>query len=148
MTTPLIKDLYTASATATGGRAGRTTSSDGILDVALAAPTELGGPGGATNPEQLFAAGYAACFQSALGVLARRNKVDIAGATVTADVTLGSVEGGAYGLKVALHTQLPGIEPDLAQKLVEGAHQVCPYSNATRGNIEVTVSVDTPALAG
>jgi Ohr subfamily peroxiredoxin len=148
MTTPLLKDLYTASATATGGRAGRTTSSDGVLDVALAAPTELGGPGGATNPEQLFAAGYAACFQSALGVLARRNKVDIAGATVTADVTLGSVEGGAYGLKVALHTQLPGIEPDLAQKLVEGAHQVCPYSNATRGNIEVTVSVDTPALAG
>ncbi len=148
MTTSLIKDLYTATATATGGRAGRSTSSDNILDVALAAPTELGGPGGATNPEQLFAAGYAACFQSALGVVARRYKVDITGSAVTADVTLGSIEGGAYGLKVALHTSLPGVEADVAQKLVDGAHQVCPYSNATRGNIDVAVTVDTPVLAG
>lgn len=143
--TPLIKDLYTATATATGGRAGRTRSDDGILDVALAAPVALGGPGGATNPEQLFAAGFAACFQSALGVIARRLKADITGSTVTADVTLGSVEGGAYGLKVALHTELPGVDETTAQKLVEAAHQVCPYSNATRGNIEVTVSVATPA---
>jgi Ohr subfamily peroxiredoxin len=146
MTTPLLKDLYTATATASGGRAGRTASSDGILDVALAAPVELGGPGGATNPEQLFAAGYAACFQSALGVVARRFKVDITGSTVRADVTLGSVEGGAYGLKVALHTELPGVEAAVAQKLVDAAHQVCPYSNATRGNIDVAVTLATAAL--
>jgi Ohr subfamily peroxiredoxin len=148
MTTPLLKDLYTATATATGGRTGRTASSDGILDVALAAPVELGGPGGASNPEQLFAAGYAACFQSALGVVARRFKADITGSTVSADVTLGSVEGGAYGLKVALHAELPGIETDVAQQLVNAAHQVCPYSNATRGNIDVAVSVATPARVG
>jgi osmotically inducible protein OsmC len=146
--TPLIKDLYTATATATGGRGGRSTSNDGILDVALAAPVALGGPGGATNPEQLFAAGYAACFQSALGVVARRFKADITGSAVTADVTLGSVEGGAYGLKVALHAELPGLEVDVAQQLVDAAHQVCPYSNATRGNIEVTVSLATPVRVG
>ncbi len=144
MTTPLIKDLYTASAVATGGRAGRATSDDNVLDVALAAPVALGGPGGATNPEQLFAAGYAACFQSALGVVARRFKADITGSTVKADVTLGSVEGGAYGIKVALHTELPGIEEEVAQQLVDAAHQVCPYSNATRGNIDVAITVAAP----
>jgi Ohr subfamily peroxiredoxin len=143
--TPLIKDLYTASATATGGRAGRSTSDDGILDVALAAPVALGGPGGATNPEQLFAAGFAACFHSALGVVARRFKADITGSSVKADVTLGSIEGGAYGLKVALHAELPSVDPEVAQQLVNAAHQVCPYSNATRGNIEVTVTHASPA---
>jgi Ohr subfamily peroxiredoxin len=143
--TPLLKDLYTASATATGGRDGRSTSSDGILDVAIATPVELGGPGAATNPEQLFAAGYAACFQSALGVVARRKKVDITGSSVTANVTLGNIPGGAYGLKVNLHSALPGVDAELATQLVELAHQVCPYSNATRGNIEVTVSVAAPA---
>ena len=143
--TPLLKDLYTATATATGGRSGRASTNDGILDVRLAAPVELGGPGGATNPEQLFAAGFAACFQSALGVVARRKKADITGSSVTAHVTLGNVEGGAYGLKVTLHSELPGVDAETAEKLVELAHQVCPYSNATRGNIEVTVTVDTPA---
>jgi lipoyl-dependent peroxiredoxin len=142
--TPLIKDLYTATATATGGRAGRAATDDGILDVALAAPVALGGPGGATNPEQLFAVGFAACFHSALGVVARRFKANIAGSSVKADVTLGSIEGGAYGLKVALHAELPGVDDEIAKQLVDAAHQVCPYSNATRGNIEVVVTHATP----
>lgn len=139
--TPLTKDLYTATATATGGREGRTATDDGILDVTLAAPKELGGPGGATNPEQLFAAGFAACFHSALSIVARRKKVDITGSSVTAKVTLGSVPGGIYGLKAALRADLPGVDPETAQRLLEAAHQVCPYSNATRGNIEVDISL-------
>jgi Ohr subfamily peroxiredoxin len=98
----------------------------------------LGGPGDATNPEQLFAAGYAACFESALGVVARKMKVDITGSSVTAAVTLGTVEGAYYGLRVSLHTELPGVAPETAQQLVDIAHQVCPYSLATQGNIEVT----------
>src|SRR4029453_19421808 len=102
--TPLLKDLYTATATATGGRSGRAVSSDGQLDVPLAPPKEVGGTGAGPNPEQLFAAGYAACFESALGVVARRLRVDITGSSVTADVTLGNVEGGLYGIKVRLHT--------------------------------------------
>jgi osmotically inducible protein OsmC len=139
--TPITKDLYTANATATGGRDGRSASDDGILDVTLAAPKELGGPGGATNPEQLFAVGYAACFHSALQLVARRKKVDVTGSSVTASVTLGSVAGGTYGLKVALRAELPGVESETAQRLVELAHHVCPYSNATRGNIEVDVTL-------
>jgi Ohr subfamily peroxiredoxin len=137
----LTKDLYTATATATGGRSGRAVSTDGILDVSLMAPKELGGPGGGTNPEQLFAAGFAACFESALGVVARRLKTDITGSSVTAHVTLGSVEGGLYGLRVALVAELPDVDAETARQLVDRAHQVCPYSNATRGNIEVTVTI-------
>jgi osmotically inducible protein OsmC len=136
----LTKDLYIATATATGGRSGRAVTDDGILDVSLTAPRELGGPGGGTNPEQLFAAGFAACFESALGVVARRLKADITGSSVTAAVTLGSVEGGLYGLRVALTADLPGIDEDTARQLLDRAHQVCPYSNATRGNIEVTIT--------
>jgi Ohr subfamily peroxiredoxin len=105
------------------------------------APKELGGPGGGTNPEQLFAAGFAACFESALGVVARRLKTDITGSSVTAHVTLGSVEGGLYGLRVALVAELPDVDAETARQLVDRAHQVCPYSNATRGNIEVTVTI-------
>jgi osmotically inducible protein OsmC len=137
----LTKDLYTASATATGGRSGRAVSDDGILDVSLAAPPELGGAGGATNPEQLFAAGFAACFESALGVVARRMKAEITGSSVTARVTLGSVAGGVYGLRVAIVADLPGVDGETAQQLIERAHQVCPYSNATRGNIEVAITI-------
>jgi osmotically inducible protein OsmC len=137
----LSKDLYTATATATGGRSGHVRSDDGILDAPLAAPKELGGPGGATNPEQLFAAGFAACFESALGVVARRMKTDITGSSVTATVTLGNVEGAYYGLRVALLADLPGLDPEVAAQLTEIAHKVCPYSNATRGNIEVTITV-------
>jgi len=137
--TVLIKPLYTARATATGGRAGHSVTDDGLLDVHLKPPKEMGGPGGATNPEQLFAAGYAACFQSALGVVGRREGVDTADSLVEADVSIGTIGGGGYGLAVALKVSIPGVDSDTTLRLAEAAHQVCPYSNATRGNIEVTV---------
>ncbi len=139
MTTQLVKPLYTASATATGGRAGHVVSADGILDLDLRPPAEMGGPGGATNPEELFAAGYAACFQSALAVVGRRNGVDTSASTVEADVTIGTVGGGGYGLAVNLRVSVPGVDTGTVRSLTEAAHQVCPYSNATRGNIEVTL---------
>jgi osmotically inducible protein OsmC len=139
VTTQLVKPLYTASATATGGRAGHVVSADGILDMDMRPPVEMGGPGGATNPEELFAAGYAACFQSALGAVGRRQGVDTTGSTVEADVTIGTIGGGAYGLAVTLRVSIPGVDAATVQSLTEAAHQVCPYSNATRGNIEVTL---------
>lgn len=139
MTTPLVKPLYTARATATGGRSGHAVSDDGLLDVHLKPPAQMGGPGGATNPEQLFAAGYAACFQSALAVVGRRAGVDTSDSLVHADVTIGTIEGGGYGLAVALRITIPGADPATTRSLTEAAHQVCPYSNATRGNIEVTL---------
>ena len=136
--------LYTASATATGdGRNGHTRSSDGRLDFELAIPVEMGGPGGATNPEQLFAAGYAACFLSALKGVARKEKAPIADAAITADVGIGPNDAGGFGLTVALHVEMSGVDQATAEKLVEAAHQVCPYSNATRGNIEVTLDTLT-----
>ncbi|MFC9692973.1 organic hydroperoxide resistance protein [Kribbella sp. NPDC056951] len=141
MTTPVEKVLYTAKATAEGGRDGKVASSDGKLEVIVAPPAELGGTGNGTNPEQLFAAGYAACFQSAMLTVARRLRVDVTGSTVTAEVGLGAIAGGAYGLQVALVVSLPGLEQDVAQDLVEKAHQVCPYSNATRGNIVVDLKL-------
>ncbi|GAA2583561.1 organic hydroperoxide resistance protein [Dactylosporangium fulvum] len=134
--------LYTADVTATGdGRNGHVASSDGIIDFDVATPKELGGAGGATNPEQLFAAGYAACFHSALRVVARRAKVDVEGSVVEARVGLGSIGNGAFGLQVALTVTLPGTDRETALQLTEAAHQVCPYSNATRGNIDVTLDV-------
>jgi osmotically inducible protein OsmC len=139
VTTSLTKPLYTARATATGGRSGHAVSDDGILDVDLQPPKEMGGPGGATNPEQLFAVGYAACFQSALSVVGRRAGVDTSDSLVNADVTIGTVGGGGYGLAVALRVTIPGVDPDTVRSLTETAHQVCPYSNATRGNIDVTL---------
>ncbi len=139
MTTPLIKTLYTARATAHGGRSGHAVSSDGILDVKLEPPKEMGGAGGATNPEQLFAAGYAACFQSALAVVGRRANVDTSGSLVEADVSIGTVPGGGYGLSVALKIAIPGVDRATVRSLTEAAHKVCPYSNATRGNIDVTL---------
>ncbi|MBC2677683.1 organic hydroperoxide resistance protein [Pseudomonas baltica] len=134
--------LYTATATATGGRDGRAVSSDKILDVALATPKELGGAGGeATNPEQLFAAGYSACFIGALKFVAGLNKRSIpADTSITAQVGIGQIPGG-FGLDIDLNINLPGLEQADAQALVEAAHQVCPYSNATRGNIEVRLHV-------
>jgi lipoyl-dependent peroxiredoxin len=140
VTTSLIKPLYTARATATGGRSGHAVSDDGVLDLDLKPPAEMGGPGGATNPEQLFAAGYAACFQSALAVVGRRQGVDTGGSRVEADVTIGTIPGGGYGLAVALRVAIPGADAESTRALAEAAHQVCPYSNATRGNIDVTVS--------
>lgn len=136
-----MKILYTAEATAWGGREGRAATTDALLDVTLAIPKELGGPGGATNPEQLFAAGYAACFHSALKIVARRAKVDADESAVTARVGLGATDGGAFGLEVELEAELPGVDHAVAEDLVRQAHQVCPYSNATRGNVEVTLTV-------
>jgi Ohr subfamily peroxiredoxin len=135
--------LYTATATASGGRDGAARTDDGVLDVALSTPKGLGGPGkaGATNPEQLFAAGYAACFDSALRFVARLQGVTVADSAVTAAVGIGPNDKGGFGLAVALTVSLPGLERDAAQTLVETAHQVCPYSNATRGNIEVTLTL-------
>jgi lipoyl-dependent peroxiredoxin len=137
-----VNSLYTAKATSTGaGRLGHVASSDGVLTHDLSIPKELGGPGGGgTNPEQLFAAGYAACFHSALQNVARREKTRIADSSVTAEVGIGR-QGEGYGLSVELVISLPGIEREQADKLVDAAHQMCPYSNATRGNIDVELKV-------
>jgi Ohr subfamily peroxiredoxin len=137
----LNKTLYTAEASAVGGRDGHVRSSDGVLDVDVRVPESMGGAGGGTNPEQLFAAGYAACFQSALGVVGRRQKVDTSGSTVTVKVDIGTIGNGGFGLAAAIEVSLPGVDATVAQSLVEAAHQVCPYSNATRGNIAVALSV-------
>jgi lipoyl-dependent peroxiredoxin len=134
--------LYTAEATAWGGREGRSASSDGNLDVQLVVPKELGGPGGpGTNPEQLFATGYAGCFHSALKLVARGQKIDVAESAVTVRVGIGPDDRGGFGLAVEIEAELPGIEPDQARALLDSAHQVCPYSNATRGNVEVTLTL-------
>jgi len=136
--------LYTAVATATGeGREGRTRSSDGLIDAQLAVPAEMGGPGGATNPEQLFAAGYAACFHSALKSVARRDKVSFTDSAVTAEVGIGPNDAGGFGLEITLHVELGGLDQATAERLVEAAHQTCPYSNATRGNVPVTLETVT-----
>jgi Ohr subfamily peroxiredoxin len=133
--------LYTAHATARGGREGEVVSDDGVLDLLLAHPKELGGPGGdKTNPEQLFAAGYAACFHSALKRVAGKEKLDVQESTMTANVSLG-IDGQAFGLAVTLVGQFPALEEAEARELMDKAHQVCPYSRATRGNIEVTLEV-------
>ena len=133
--------LYTAEATAWGGREGRTATTDGIIDVTLAVPKELGGPGEATNPEQLFAAGYASCFHSALKLVGRREKVDVSESAVTARVGLGMKEDGSFHLAVELEAEVPDVEREVVEDLIAKAHKVCPYSNATRGNVEVTLTV-------
>ena len=134
--------LYTAVATATHGREGRAVTSDGKVDVKLAPPVELGGNGEGTNPEPRCAAGYAACFGGALGGVGRKAKVDVTDAAVTAEVGIGKV-GEGFGLKVTLRVELPEtVDQETGRKLVEAAHQVCPYSNATRGNIEVDLVVE------
>jgi lipoyl-dependent peroxiredoxin len=134
--------LYTAEVTATGdGRDGHVTSADGIIDVDVAVPKEMGGAGGATNPEQLFAAGYAACFHSALRLVARRAKASVDGTEVNARVGIGPNGNGGFGLDVTLTVTLPGVDPAVARQLVDAAHQVCPYSNATRGNIDVKLEI-------
>lgn len=137
-----MKILYTAEATAIGGREGGVQSTDGRLKHTLSVPRELGGAGGeGTNPEQLFAAGYAACFESALRHVARLKKIPVSSASVTARVGIGSLPTGAFGLAAALTVSLPEIDRSTAQGLVDEAHRVCPYSNATRGNIDVTVTL-------
>ncbi|MFQ1004334.1 organic hydroperoxide resistance protein [Modestobacter sp. SSW1-42] len=136
--------VYTALATATGeGRNGHTRTSDGTIDLDLKVPTEMGGPGGGANPEQLFAAGYAACFHGALKLVAGKQKVAFTDSAVTAEVGIGPNDAGGFALEVTLRVELGGIEQSAAEALVEAAHQVCPYSNATRGNIPVTLEVET-----
>lgn len=136
------KVLYVAHATATGGRDGRAMSSDNVLDVKLTTPKELGGAGGAgTNPEQLFAAGYSACFLGALKLVASREKVKLPEETsIEGSVGIGPIAQG-FGIEVELKISVPGVERSVAQELVEKAHVVCPYSNATRGNVDVTLTV-------
>ncbi|NNH72137.1 organic hydroperoxide resistance protein [Nocardia uniformis] len=134
--------MYTAVATSIG-RDGRSYSNDGILDLALARPKAMGGDGAGTNPEQLFAAGYSACFAGALQVVAKRMKLEAEEASVTAEVGLNSIDGGGFGLSVVLRVELPEhLRNESGRELVEGAHQVCPYSNATRGNIPVELVVE------
>lgn len=134
--------LYTATATAHGGRLGHAETSDGAVSVQMEPPGELGGPGtpGTTNPEQLFATGYAACFLSALSLHAGMREIDASAATVTADVHL-TREGRAFALAVDLHVRMPGVEPEVARKLVDRAEATCPYTNATRGNVPTTVTL-------
>jgi Ohr subfamily peroxiredoxin len=134
--------LYTAEATATGGREGHSRTSDGRVDVDLDVPSEMGGSGGpGTNPEQLFAVGYAACFQSALLRLAVGRKVDLSGSRITARVGIGALKSGGFGLAAALDLDAPQLTREQGLDLMRRAHQDCPYSRATRGNIEVTLSV-------
>lgn len=136
------KVVYRAKAKATGGRDGRATSSDGVLDVKLGVPKEMGSAGGAvTNPEQLFAAGYSACFLGALKFVASKEKVKIPDdASIEGTVGIGAIPTG-FGIEVQLDISLPGIERSVAEDLVKKAHVVCPYSNATRGNIDVTLNI-------
>jgi lipoyl-dependent peroxiredoxin len=139
---PIEKAIYTAHAKATGGRDGRATSSDGVLDVKLATPRELGGAGGVgTNPEQLFAAGYSACFIGAIKFVAARDKIALTGdISIDGSVGIGPLPTG-FGIEVTLKISLPGLPRSAAESLVQKAHIVCPYSNATRGNIEVQLLV-------
>jgi Ohr subfamily peroxiredoxin len=137
-----VNVVYTATAHAEGdGRNGHVRSEDGILDIDMRVPREMGGAGGAANPEMLFAAGYAACFHSALKVVGRQEKANVDGTEVIASVGIGSTEGGGFGLAVDLRVSLPNVDRLTAEKLVARAHEVCPYSNATRGNIPVTLTV-------
>lgn len=136
-----MKILYKTSAKSTGGREGRSVSADGILDVKLAPAKELGGPGGATNPEQLFAAGYSACFLSAMKFVAGKEKLRFPpDTTVTAEVGLGEIPGG-FALDIELRISLPGLGRADAEALANKAHHVCPYSNATRGNVDVRLVI-------
>jgi Ohr subfamily peroxiredoxin len=138
--------LYTATATSTGGRDGRSRSSDGVLDLPLAIPKELGGAGGAkTNPEQLFAAGYSACFESALRFVARMQKVQVTQSQVTAKVSLHKTEQGGFQLSAELRISVPEVPRPVAEKLIAAAHQVCPYSMATRGNMPVELVLEQSA---
>ncbi len=143
----MAKVLYTAEANVTGARAnGHGVTSDGALEVELRLPTEMGGEGGGTNPEQLFAVGYAACFEGALGVAAAREKAEAGDVSIDSKVSLITTEERGYNVAVELHVTLPSVEDSLAVELVRAAHKVCPYSNATRGNVEVTLTANGAAV--
>ena len=134
--------LYTAEATAWGGRQGRSASSDGNLDVELVRPKEMGGPGGpGTNPEQLFAVGYAGCFHSALQLVAKGMNLDVSGSAISVRIGLVKRDDGAFGISAEIDAELPGLSSEQAHELIERAHAVCPYSNATRGNIDHKLTV-------
>jgi osmotically inducible protein OsmC len=149
METEMAQILYTAEALVTGGRAsGHGRTSDGVLDVQLRTPKEMGGEGGGTNPEQLFAVGYAACFESALGVVGRRERVDMGDVSIDSRVSLLPNGERGFVLAVALDVTLPQVQdPEQAARLVAAAHKVCPYSNATRGNIDVTLTANGHDIA-
>jgi osmotically inducible protein OsmC len=138
-----MEAIYTASATATGdGRQGHVRSSNGVVDTDLTVPKEMGGPGGdLPNPEMLFASGYAACFHSALKAAARMRKITLTDTAVTVDVGIGKNDAGGFGLQAAIEVEIPSVDAATAQELLEAAHQICPYSNATRGNIQVSLTV-------
>ena len=137
-----MKTMYTIGATATGGRNGHVKSDNGVLDLEVRYPKALGGANDEyANPEMLFAAGYAACFDSALNLVIKTAKIKTGETTVTAKVGIGQIENGGFGLEAELHANIPGVTLEEAQNLIEKAHQVCPYSNATRGNIEVKLTV-------
>jgi Ohr subfamily peroxiredoxin len=139
----MAKDLYTAAAHVTGGRvAGHGRTSDGALEVDLRTPAEMGGEGGGTNPEQLFAVGYAACFESALAAVARRQRLEVGNVEIDSKVKLMSGEDRSFTIAAELHVTLPSVEDGDAVELVRAAHKVCPYSNATRGNIEVVLTAN------
>jgi osmotically inducible protein OsmC len=140
----MAKTLYTAQAHVVGGRdQGHGVTSDGVLDVQLRTPVEMGGEGGGTNPEQLFAVGYAACFEGALGVVGRRERVDLGAVSIDSEVSLITTEHRGFTVAVGLDVSLPGIsDPERAISIVAAAHEVCPYSNATRGNVEVTLKAN------
>jgi osmotically inducible protein OsmC len=140
----MAKEIYTAEATVTGGRAeGHGVSADGNLDVQLRMPTEMGGEGGGTNPEQLFAVGYAACFEGALGVVGRRQKLELGEVSIDSKVGLSPDGSGGFVISAALDVTLPGVtDAEQAAEVVRAAHEVCPYSNATRGNIETTLTAN------
>lgn len=137
-----MEAIYTAEALSTGaGRDGHVSTPDGLLDLDMAPPKEMGGSGNGANPELLFAAGYAACFHSALQGMARQAGIDVTGSSVGAQVGIGKREGGGFQLAVTLEVVLPDVPHERAQELADKAHEVCPYSHATRGNIDVTVTV-------
>jgi Ohr subfamily peroxiredoxin len=143
----MSKAIYTAEAHVTGGRAeGHGKTSDGQLEVDLRLPTEMGGQGGGTNPEELFAVGYAACFESALGVVARRHKLDAGDVEIDSKVSLNPGPDRGFVLSAELDVRLPSVEGDAAVELVREAETVCPYSNATRGNIELTLTANGAAV--
>jgi lipoyl-dependent peroxiredoxin len=144
----MATSLYTAEAHVTGGREhGHGVTSDGALDVQLRTPVEMGGEGGGTNPEQLFAVGYAACFEGALGVVGRRERVELGDVAIESKVSLVTTENRGFNVAVGLDVSLPGIsDPERARSIVAAAHEVCPYSNATRGNIEVTLTANGQAV--
>jgi lipoyl-dependent peroxiredoxin len=137
-----MQTLYATTAHATGdGRNGHVQSDDGLVDTDVRIPKEMGGAGGATNPEQLFAAGYAACFHSALKLVAARDGIDTTGTEVSATVSIGMLDTGGFGLAVELDVSVPAVDRATAEAVVAKAHEVCPYSNATRGNIDVALVV-------